>query len=43
MKPRPIPAMINSAQTAESHEITIVTALKEAQKSPTLYEGQGEI
>jgi len=39
---RPIPAMINSAQTAESPKITIVTALKEAQKSRALYEGPGE-
>jgi hypothetical protein len=32
MKPRPIAEMVNSAQTSESHEITKVAALKEAQK-----------
>jgi hypothetical protein len=29
MKPRPIPEMVNSAQTSESHEIKKVTAPKE--------------
>jgi hypothetical protein len=33
MKPKPIPEVVNSAQTAESQEITKAAALKEAQKS----------
>ena|ERR1035441_1604051 len=33
MKPSPSQELVNSAQTSESHEITKVAALKEAQKS----------
>ena len=33
MKPRPIPEMVNSAQTPESQEIRKMAALKKAQKS----------
>jgi hypothetical protein len=33
MKPSPSQKLVNSAQTSESHEITKVAALKEAQKS----------
>jgi len=45
MKPTPIPEMVNSAQTVESHGITKVIALKEAPEEPQseLYEGKGEI
>jgi hypothetical protein len=37
--------MVNSAQTAEGHQITKAIALKKAPEEPNseLYEGQGEI
>jgi hypothetical protein len=45
MKPRPIPEVVNSAQTSKSQEIKKVAALKEASEEPrsVLYEGEGEI
>jgi hypothetical protein len=40
MKPKPIPEMVNSAQTSESHEITKVTGLKAAIQNPSFALGR---
>ena len=43
MKPRPIPEVVNFAQTSESPQIKKVAALKDSHEDTIVYEDEGEI